>query len=133
MNFKTPLDEVRGAVEPSVRVAPAPPAEEVGSSSAGGDPATPTSGFDFAAFDADHESFERGLARVVLSLIELLRELMERQALRRIDAGSLGPEKVEQLGEAFILLEERMQELKDAFGLADEDLKLDFSVLGKLI
>lgn len=103
-------------------------------------------GFDFAAeelahldgalrrrVNAERESLEKGLAQLVLTLIELLRELMERQALRRIDGGSLSPEKVEQLGETFMLLEERMQELKDAFGLEDEDLNLDLGPLGKLI
>jgi len=83
--------------------------------------------------NADRESLEKGLAQLVLTLVELLRELMERQALRRIDGGSLSPEKVEQLGETFMLLEERMQELKDAFGLEDEDLNLDLGPLGKLI
>lgn len=83
--------------------------------------------------NADHEGLEKGLAQLVLTLVELLRQLMERQALRRIDGGSLSPEKVEQLGETFMLLEQRMQELKDAFGLEDEDLNLDLGPLGKLI
>jgi hypothetical protein len=83
--------------------------------------------------DADREGLEKGLAQLVLTLVELLRQLMERQALRRIDGGSLSPEKVEQLGETFMLLEQRMQELKDAFGLEDEDLNLDLGPLGKLI
>ncbi|HEY2479837.1 MAG TPA: gas vesicle protein K [Solirubrobacterales bacterium] len=83
--------------------------------------------------NADREGLEKGLAQLVLTLVELLRQLMERQALRRIDGGSLSPEKVEQLGETFMLLEERMQELKDAFELEDEDLNLDLGPLGKLI
>lgn len=83
--------------------------------------------------NADREGLEKGLAQLVLTLVELLRQLMERQALRRIDGGSLSPEKVEQLGETFMLLEERMQELKDAFGLEDEDLNLDLGPLGRLI
>jgi hypothetical protein len=83
--------------------------------------------------NADPEGLEKGLAQLVLTLVELLRQLMERQALRRIDGGSLPPEKVEQLGETFMLLEARMQELKDAFGLEDEDLNLDLGPLGKLI
>lgn len=83
--------------------------------------------------NADREGLEKGLAQLVLTLVELLRQLMERQALRRIDGGSLPPEKVEQLGETFMLLEQRMQELKDAFGLEDEDLNLDLGPLGKLI
>jgi hypothetical protein len=83
--------------------------------------------------NADREGLEKGLAQLVLTLVELLRQLMERQALRRIDGGSLSPEKVEQLGETFMLLEQRMQELKDAFELEDEDLNLDLGPLGKLI
>jgi hypothetical protein len=83
--------------------------------------------------NADREGLEKGLAQLVLTLVELLRQLMERQALRRIDGGSLSPEKVEQLGETFMLLEQRMKELKDAFELEDEDLNLDLGPLGKLI
>jgi hypothetical protein len=83
--------------------------------------------------NADREGVEKGLAQLVLTLVELLRQLMERQALRRIDGGSLPPEKVEQLGETFMLLERRMGELKEAFGLEDEDLNLDLGPLGKLI
>jgi hypothetical protein len=83
--------------------------------------------------NTEKEGLEKGLAQLVLTLIELLRQLMERQALRRIDGGSLSPEKVEQLGETFMLLEERMEELKVAFGLEDEDLNLDLGPLGKLI
>lgn len=83
--------------------------------------------------NADPEGLEKGLAQLVLTLVELLRQLMERQALRRIDGGSLSAEKVEQLGETFMLLEQRMQELKEAFELEDEDLNLDLGPLGKLI
>ena len=60
--------------------------------------------------NADPEQVEKGLAQLVLTLVELLRQLMERQALRRIDGGSLTPEEVERLGETFMLLEERMEE-----------------------
>lgn len=83
--------------------------------------------------DADREGLEKGLAQLVLTLIELLRQLMERQALRRIEGGSLSPEEVERLGQAFILLEERMEELKEAFEIEDEDLNLDLGPLGRLI
>jgi len=83
--------------------------------------------------NADRESLEKGLAQLVLTLVELLRELMERQALRRIEGGSLSAEEVERLGETFMLLERRMEELKDAFGLEDEDLNLDLGPLGKLL
>jgi hypothetical protein len=83
--------------------------------------------------NADRDELEKGLAQLVLTLIELLRQLLERQALRRIDGGSLTPEEVERLGETFMLLEERMDELKETFGLEDEDLNLDLGPLGRLI
>jgi hypothetical protein len=82
---------------------------------------------------ADPEALEKGLAQLVLTVVELLRELMERQALRRIDAGSLSPEEEERLGRTFQALAERMEELKEIFGLRDEDLNLDLGPLGKLI
>jgi hypothetical protein len=83
--------------------------------------------------DANPENLEQGLARLVLTVIELLRQLMERQALRRIDAGSLTDEEVERLGRTFLALAERMEELKDTFGLTDEDLNLDLGPLGTLM
>ena len=83
--------------------------------------------------NADRESLEKGLAQLVLTLVELLRQLMERQAIRRIEGGSLSPEEVERLGETFMLLKDRMDELKDAFGLEDEDLNLDLGPLGTLL
>ena len=82
---------------------------------------------------ADPEALEKGLAQLVLTVVELLRELMERQALRRIDSGSLTPEEEERLGRTFQALAERMEELKDIFGLTSEDLNLDLGPLGKLI
>jgi hypothetical protein len=83
--------------------------------------------------NADREGLEKGLAQLVLTLIELLRQLMERQALRRIEGGSLTPDEVERLGETFMLLEQRMTELKEVFELEDEDLNLDLGPLGRLI
>ena len=83
--------------------------------------------------NADRDSLEKGLAQLVMTLVELLRQLMERQALRRIDGGSLTPEEVERLGETFMLLERRMDELKEEFGLEDEDLNLDLGPLGRLM
>jgi hypothetical protein len=82
---------------------------------------------------ADPENVERGLAQLVLTLIELLRQLMERQAIRRVEAGGLSDEQVERLGQALIALEQRMGELKATFGLADEDLNLDLGPLGRLL
>jgi hypothetical protein len=76
---------------------------------------------------------EKGLAQLVLTLIELLRQLMERQALRRMDQGSLDDEQVERLGLTFMRLAERMDELKAEFELSDEDLNLDLGPLGSLL
>ena len=81
----------------------------------------------------DSEKFERGLAQLVLTLIELLRQLMERQAVRRIDAGDLTDDQVERLGQALMGLEERMEELKDLFGLGDDDLNINLGPLGDLL
>jgi len=73
---------------------------------------------------ADSDSVENGLARLVLSIIELVRRLLERQALRRMDAGSLTDEEIERLGSALMKLEEKMGEMKRVFGLEDDDLNL---------
>jgi hypothetical protein len=83
--------------------------------------------------DADRDDVARGLAQLVLTLIELLRELMERQAIRRVEAGGLSDEQVERLGQALMALEARMDELKEHFGLSDEDLNLDLGPLGNLL
>lgn len=83
--------------------------------------------------NADPEGVERGLAQLVLTIVELLRQLMERQALRRVDAGGLSDEQVERLGNTLMLLAERMDELKQEFGLDDRDLNLDLGPLGRLL
>ncbi|WP_081685537.1 gas vesicle protein K [Candidatus Solirubrobacter pratensis] len=82
---------------------------------------------------ADPENVERGLASLVLTIVELLRQLMERQALRRVEAGGLDDETVERLGSTLMALEARMNELKETFGLDDEDLNLDLGPLGRLL
>lgn len=82
---------------------------------------------------ADPEKVEQGLAQLVLTLIELLRQLMERQALRRMDDGTLTDAQIEELGLTFMRLAERMDELKATFGLRDEDLNLDLGPLGTLV
>jgi hypothetical protein len=83
--------------------------------------------------NADPESVERGLAQLVLTLVELLRQLMERQALRKMEKGSLDDEQVERLGLTFMRLAERMEELKAEFGPEQEDLNLDLGPLGSLL
>lgn len=74
---------------------------------------------------ADAEAVENGLAKLVLSIVELVRRLLERQALRRMDAGTLSDDEIERLGNALMKLEEKMAELKRTFGLSDDDLNLD--------
>jgi CRISPR/Cas system-associated endonuclease Cas1 len=83
--------------------------------------------------EADPESVERGLASLVLTIIELLRQLMERQALRRVDHGDLTDEQVERIGRTLLALERRMGELRDHFGLSAEDLNIDLGPLGPLL
>ena len=82
---------------------------------------------------ADPETVERGLVQLVLTLVELLRQLMERQAVRRLDEGAMTPEETERVGLTLMLLEKRMGELRDHFGLTPEDLNLDLGPLGKLL
>jgi hypothetical protein len=82
--------------------------------------------------NADPEHVENGLARLVLTVIELLRRVLEHQAIRRMDGGSLTEEEVERLGVALLKLSERMEELKVVFGLTDEDLNIDLGPLGRL-
>src|SRR5262245_46113526 len=82
--------------------------------------------------NADPERVEQGLARLVLTVIELLREVLEHQAVRRMDGGTLSEEQVEQLGLALLKLNHRMDELKGIFGLTDEDLNIDLGPLGRL-
>lgn len=82
---------------------------------------------------ADPESVERGLVQLVLTIVELLRQLMERQALHRMEAGSLTDDEVERLGQTFMALSERMEELKEHFGLSAEDLNLNLGPLGDLL
>ena len=83
--------------------------------------------------NADPEKLERGLAQLVLTIVELLRQLMERQALRRIDGGTLSEEEVERLGRTFMELDKRMEELRTEFGLDAEDLNLNLGPLGNLL
>jgi CRISPR/Cas system-associated endonuclease Cas1 len=83
--------------------------------------------------NTDPETLERGLAQLVLTLIELLRQLVERQALRRVEAGGLSEEEVERLGRTLMALAERMDELKEIFGLTDSDLNMNLGPLGDLM
>ena len=81
----------------------------------------------------DPDKVGRDLARLVLGVIELLNDLMERQAVRRVESGALDDEEVERLGRTFLALQVRMKELKAAFGLENEDLSLDLGPLRDLV
>lgn len=81
----------------------------------------------------DPKKVEKGLAKLVLTLIELLRRLMEKQAIRRMEAGFLTASEVERMGIAFQRLEEKMKDLKQGFSLKDEDLNLDLGPVGELM
>ncbi len=83
--------------------------------------------------DANPEDVEKGLAKLVLTLIELIRKLMEKQAMRRVEGGSLTDEEIERIGETLMKLEDKMQELKEVFGLEDEELNLNLGPLGDLM
>ena len=83
--------------------------------------------------NADPEGVEQGLAKLVLTLVELIRRLLEHQALRRMEGGSLTDEEIERLGDTFMRLEQRMEELKVAFHLEGEELNLNLGPLGDLM
>jgi hypothetical protein len=79
------------------------------------------------------ENVEQGLAKLVLTVIELLRKLMENQALRRIENGTVTDEETERMGETFMKLDEKMKELREIFNLKESDLNIDLGPLGKLL
>jgi hypothetical protein len=83
--------------------------------------------------NADPDNVEQGLAKLVLTIIDLLRQLLEKQAIRRMEAGSLSDAEIERMGETFLKLERKMAELKETFGLADEDLGLNLGSLRDLL
>ena len=82
---------------------------------------------------ADPDTVERDLVKLVLTLVELLRQLMERQALHRVDAGDLTEEQEERLGTTLMILHDRMNELCARYDLTMEDLNLDLGPLGTLL
>jgi len=83
--------------------------------------------------DLEPDTVERDLMKLVLTVVELLRQLMERQALRRVDEGDLSEDQEERIGLTLMLLDDRMTELRDRYGLRPEDLNLDLGPLGPLL
>ena len=84
-------------------------------------------------WNADPEDVRRSVAKLVLTLVELIRQLLERQALRRVDAGTLTASETEAVGLALMRLEQTVREIGAQFGLSPEDLNLDLGPVGKLI
>lgn len=81
----------------------------------------------------DPKDVEKGLSKLVLTIVELLRKLLEKQAMRRIEGGSLSDEEIERVGLTLMRLENKMQELKKVFSLKDEDLNINLGPLGDLM
>lgn len=82
--------------------------------------------------EANPEQVEQGLARLVLTLIEVLRKVLEHQAVRRMEGGTLTDAEVERMGVTLLRLNDRMEELKGVFGLKDDDLTIDLGPLGRV-
>jgi hypothetical protein len=83
--------------------------------------------------NADQTNVEEGLTKLVLALIDLIRQLLEKQAVRRIDAGSLTEDQIERMGDTFLKLERKMAELKATLGVGDDDLTISLGPLRDLI
>ncbi|WP_347321116.1 gas vesicle protein K [Rossellomorea sp. RS05] len=92
-------------------------------------PASQTSG----RINFDPDKAEQGLAQLVLTVVELLRQIVERHAMRRVEGGTLTDQQIEDLGVALMNLEGKMEELKEVFGLDAEDLNIDLGPLGSLM
>ena len=82
--------------------------------------------------NAQPDNAGQELGKLVLTLVEVIRKVLEHQAVRRMDSGTLSPEEVERLGLALLRLREKMDDLKASFGLRDEDLDIDLGPLGRL-
>lgn len=85
-----------------------------------------------ARVELSPDNIEQGLAKLVLTLIDFLRQLLERQAIRRMEGGALSEEEIEQMGEALMKLEAKIREMAEQFGLSPADLNIDLGPLGRL-
>ena len=85
-----------------------------------------------ARVELSPDNIEQGLAKLVLTLIDFLRQLLERQAIRRMEGGTLSDEEIEQMGEALMKLEAKIREMAEQFGLSPADLNIDLGPLGRL-
>jgi hypothetical protein len=85
-----------------------------------------------ARIELSPDNIEQGLAKLVLTLIDFLRQLLERQAIRRMEGGTLSDQEIEQMGEALMKLEAKIHQLAEEFGLSPADLNIDLGPLGRL-
>ncbi len=83
--------------------------------------------------NVDPDGVEQGLAKLVLTLVEFLRQVLERQAIRRMDGGTLTDDEIERVGLALMRLESKVREMAELFGLDPDDLNLGLGPLGKLL
>jgi len=83
--------------------------------------------------NVDPEGVEQGLAKLVLTLVEFLRQVLERQAIRRMDGGTLTDDEVERVGLALMRLEAKIREMAEVFGVDPDDLNLGLGPIGKLL
>ncbi len=108
-------------------------ARELGGRTAAGYPQAGAAGLLPRRINADPATAEKDLAKLVLALVDLVRQLVERQAIRRVNGGSLSEAEIERMGETFLHLDRRMEELRNAFGLTREDLNLRLGPIGDLL
>lgn len=90
-------------------------------------PALPT------RIDATPEDIEAGVGKLVLTLVEFLRQVLEHQAVRRMEGGGLSDDEMERLGISLMRLEERLDDIRESFGIEKEDLNIDLGPLGRLL
>jgi Gas vesicle protein K len=108
-------------------------ARELGGRRVESAPAAEVAGMLPRRINANQTTVEKDVAKLVLALVDLVRRLMERQAVRRVNAGSLSEDEVERMGETFLKLERRMEELRTAFGLERQDLDLNLGPIRDLL
>jgi hypothetical protein len=86
-----------------------------------------------ARLDATPDDIEAGVGQLVLTLVEFIRQVLEHQAVRRMEGGSLSEDEMERLGLALMRLEERLDDIRESFGIAKDDLNIDLGPLGRLL
>jgi hypothetical protein len=84
-------------------------------------------------WNADPDDVQRSVAQLVLTLVEFIRRLLERQAIRRMEGGTLTDDETEDIGRALMKLEETVRDIAAKFGIAPDDLNLDLGPVGKLM